>query len=147
MPDAAAAAAAAEWVEWAAWAECPTTRPDVATLSDNGAARCGTSTARGGFSYICRIMRAILLLLLSRGVVVFLFATLAACTRPSRSSRTEFVLWTQCTVTLYDHADPAILDAVFQRLHELDARLERQQPRERAGRRQRRGRPRAGARG
>ena len=38
-------------------------------------------------------------------------------------TRTEFVLWTQCSVTLFDHTDPAILDGVFQRLHELDAHL------------------------
>jgi thiamine biosynthesis lipoprotein len=38
-------------------------------------------------------------------------------------TRTEFVLWTQCSVTLFDPADPTILDAVFQRLHELHSRL------------------------
>ncbi len=39
-------------------------------------------------------------------------------------TRTEYVLWTECSVTLNDeHADPATLDAVFQRLHELDSRL------------------------
>jgi thiamine biosynthesis lipoprotein len=38
-------------------------------------------------------------------------------------SRTEHVLWVQCSVTLYDHADPSTLDAVFRRLRELDSRL------------------------
>ena len=38
-------------------------------------------------------------------------------------SRSEYALWTQCTVTLYDHADPAILDEAFKRLDELNARL------------------------
>lgn len=43
-------------------------------------------------------------------------------------SRSELVLWTQCAVTLYDHQDPATLDAVFQRLHELDAHLSVNRP-------------------
>jgi thiamine biosynthesis lipoprotein len=38
-------------------------------------------------------------------------------------SRTEQVLWTTCTVTLYDHTDPRTLDAVFARLHELHDHL------------------------
>ncbi len=38
-------------------------------------------------------------------------------------SRTEFVLWTTCTITLYDHQDPAILDACFTRLREIHARI------------------------
>jgi FAD:protein FMN transferase len=43
-------------------------------------------------------------------------------------SRSEYVLWTQCAVTLYDHQEPSILDAAFQRLHELDAHLSVNQP-------------------
>jgi FAD:protein FMN transferase len=43
-------------------------------------------------------------------------------------SRTEYVLWTTCTVTLYDHATPATLQAIFERLHEIDARLSTNTP-------------------
>jgi thiamine biosynthesis lipoprotein len=53
---------------------------------------------------------------------LFLFAA-ASLPAAEPLSRSEYVLWTQCAVTLYDHAEPGILDAVFQRLHELDARL------------------------
>ena len=38
-------------------------------------------------------------------------------------SRTEFVLGTSCTVTLYDHATKDTLDAAFRRLHEIDQRM------------------------
>jgi thiamine biosynthesis lipoprotein len=34
-------------------------------------------------------------------------------------SRTEQVLWTRCTVALYDHATEATLTAAFDRLHEI----------------------------
>jgi thiamine biosynthesis lipoprotein len=38
-------------------------------------------------------------------------------------SRSEYVLWTQCTITLHDHPEAATLDEAFRRLHELDSRL------------------------
>jgi thiamine biosynthesis lipoprotein len=50
---------------------------------------------------------------------------LAVVARPCADplSRSEYVFWTQCTVTLHDHLEPSILDAAFQRLRELDAHL------------------------
>jgi len=54
---------------------------------------------------------------------IFLFLAAPFVFADSPLSRTEQVLWTSCTITLYDHADPAILDAVFARLHEIDSRL------------------------
>jgi FAD:protein FMN transferase len=60
--------------------------------------------------------------LLAAAAAVFLLAVAhAGAAEPL--TRSEYVLWTQCSVTLFDHTDPAILDAVFQRLHELDAHL------------------------
>ena len=41
-------------------------------------------------------------------------------------SRSKYVFWTQCTVTLHDHQDPYILDEVFKRLDELNARAQRE---------------------
>lgn len=58
--------------------------------------------------------------------IIALFALLAApaLIAPAQPlSRSQYVLWTQCTVTLYDHTDPAILDAAFDRLKELHQRL------------------------
>ena len=49
--------------------------------------------------------------------------TLAVMATAEPLSRSENVLWVTCTVTLYDHTDPTILDAVFARLRELHARL------------------------
>lgn len=43
-------------------------------------------------------------------------------------SRSEYVLWTQSTVTLYDHLEPSTLDAAFRRLRELDAHLSVNRP-------------------
>ena len=50
---------------------------------------------------------------------------LAVAARPGADplSRSEYVLWTQCTLTLYDHPEPSTLDEAFRRLHELDRRL------------------------
>jgi thiamine biosynthesis lipoprotein len=59
-------------------------------------------------------MRVAILLLLA-------VPALGAAARPL--SRSEYVLWTQCVVTLYDHQEPSILEAAFRRLHELDAHL------------------------
>jgi thiamine biosynthesis lipoprotein len=53
---------------------------------------------------------------------VFLFSA-ASLPAAEPLTRSEYVLWTQCAVTLYDHTDAAALDEVFQRLHELDSRL------------------------
>ena len=52
-----------------------------------------------------------------------LVLTAAALHAAEPLSRSEYVLWTQCTVTLYDHADPATLDAAFKRLDDLHAAL------------------------
>ena len=38
-------------------------------------------------------------------------------------SRTEEILWTTCTITLYDHAAKKTLDAAFDRLREIHSRL------------------------
>ncbi len=38
-------------------------------------------------------------------------------------SRTEQVLWTTCTITLYDHEAQSTLDAAFQRLREIHGRM------------------------
>jgi FAD:protein FMN transferase len=64
-----------------------------------------------------------------RGVVCAALL-LASCATGAADplTRSELVLWTQCSVTLFDHADPAILDAVFERLHELDAHLSVNRP-------------------
>jgi thiamine biosynthesis lipoprotein len=60
--------------------------------------------------------------LLAAAAAAFLLAA-AHASAAEPLTRTEYVLWTQCSVTLFDHTDPAILDAVFQRLHELDSHL------------------------
>jgi thiamine biosynthesis lipoprotein len=65
-------------------------------------------------------MNSLLKLVSAVGVFFFLAAAVHAAGPLSRS---EYVLWTQCTVTLYDHADPAILDAAFKRLDELNGLL------------------------
>jgi thiamine biosynthesis lipoprotein len=54
---------------------------------------------------------------------VFLLAATACGGLETPLSRTDFVLWTSCTVTLNDHAVQANLDAVFDRLHEIHDRL------------------------
>ncbi len=38
-------------------------------------------------------------------------------------SRTAYVLWTSCTITLYDHGSERALDSCFQRLSEIGARM------------------------
>jgi FAD:protein FMN transferase len=49
---------------------------------------------------------------------------LVSCAKaPAPLSRTEFVLGTSCTVTLYDHEAGATMDACFARLHEIDRRM------------------------
>lgn len=59
----------------------------------------------------------------SSAAVVFLFLAAANLQAVEPLSRSAYILWTQCTVTLYDHAAPAILDAAFKRLDELSALL------------------------
>ncbi len=60
---------------------------------------------------------------LSVFAIVFLLAAAGCGGQAVPLSRTEFVLWTTCTVTLYDHTEQATLDAVFARLHEIHDRL------------------------
>jgi thiamine biosynthesis lipoprotein len=60
---------------------------------------------------------------LSASAIVFLLAAAACGGQAAPLSRTDFVLWTTCTVTLYDHAKQDTLDAVFDRLRELHNRL------------------------
>ena len=43
-------------------------------------------------------------------------------------SRTESVLWTTCTITLYDHAEKRFLDECFRRLHDIDRRISTNSP-------------------
>ena len=61
--------------------------------------------------------------LLSVSVFAFLLAAAACGGLETPLSRTDFVLWTTCTVTLYDHAVQGNLDAVFDRLREIHNRL------------------------
>ena len=60
---------------------------------------------------------------ISAAAAAFLLLAAANLHAAEPLSRSAYVLWTQCTVTLYDHANPAILDEVFKRLDELHARL------------------------
>jgi FAD:protein FMN transferase len=57
-------------------------------------------------------------------VCAFCALTIASC-RGSEAplSRTERVLGTQCTITLYDHASQKSLDACFTRLRQINARM------------------------
>lgn len=62
---------------------------------------------------------------LSSLLVVFLIATMAAgCANqklPSKpASKTELVIGTVCTITLYDKSDTSIIDKAFTRLRELE---------------------------
>jgi len=52
----------------------------------------------------------------------------AEATSDTPVSRSEQVLGTQCTITLYDHGDPAALDACFDRLREIHARMTVDEP-------------------
>ncbi|HVP18390.1 MAG TPA: FAD:protein FMN transferase [Spirochaetia bacterium] len=45
----------------------------------------------------------------------------AACDAPL--SKTEEILWTTCTITLYDHAVQKTLDSAFERLREIHGRM------------------------
>ncbi len=58
---------------------------------------------------------------LSTLILGFIIVDPAAADAPL--SRTEEVLWTTCTIRLYDHADKRVLDAAFDRLREIDTRL------------------------
>jgi thiamine biosynthesis lipoprotein len=61
--------------------------------------------------------------LLAVSAISFLFAVASCGGLETPLSRTDFVLWTTCTVTLYDHVKQDTLDAVFSRLHEIHNRL------------------------
>jgi thiamine biosynthesis lipoprotein len=57
------------------------------------------------------------------GIMVFL---LAGCSRPQMAnmpSRTDFVLATLCTITLYDYGKPEIYQEIFDRLREIENRM------------------------
>ncbi|HUI72416.1 MAG TPA: FAD:protein FMN transferase [Spirochaetia bacterium] len=56
-------------------------------------------------------------------VAAAVLLVLAGCSRPAPLSQTEEVLWTTCTITLYDHPTRQTLDACFQRLREIHARM------------------------
>ena len=47
----------------------------------------------------------------------------AACQKTGPLSETEQVLWTTCTITLYDHPSKQSLDKCFARLREIHARM------------------------
>ncbi len=49
--------------------------------------------------------------------------SLAGCQQRGPLSRTEEILWTTCTITLYDHASQPNLDACFSRFAEIHARM------------------------
>jgi thiamine biosynthesis lipoprotein len=53
----------------------------------------------------------------------FLLAAASRSGQAETLSRTDFVLWTTCTITLYDHAEQSNLDAAFDRLREIHSRL------------------------
>ena len=74
----------------------------------------------GGFLMRTQVKNA--RVFLSVSAIVFLLAGAACGGQAAPLSRTEFVLWTTCTVTLYDHAEQAALDAVFDRLHQIHSR-------------------------
>jgi len=59
----------------------------------------------------------------SVAAIALLLAAASCGGQATPLSRTDFVLWTTCTVTLYDHAEQGTLDAVFDRLHEIHNRL------------------------
>lgn len=56
-------------------------------------------------------------------VVVAGSMVLAGCAQRAPLSHTEEILWTTCTITLYDHADTQTLDGAFQRLREIHGRM------------------------
>jgi len=60
-------------------------------------------------------------------LVVFLGLALLPAVRAAAEgeplSRTDYVLWTTCTITLYDHQSAPALDRCFQRLAEIAARM------------------------
>jgi len=87
-----------------------------------GALTCLTVDAVRLLTHISSIMHSVPARVLVAAAAAFVFAA-AHLNAAGPLSRSEYVLWTQCTVTLHDHTDPAILDAVFRRLHELDSRL------------------------
>ncbi len=47
----------------------------------------------------------------------------AGCQQRAPLSHTEEILWTTCTITLYDHATKQTLDECFQRLREIHGRM------------------------
>jgi FAD:protein FMN transferase len=51
------------------------------------------------------------------------FLAAAACQKSGPLSETKQILWTTCTITLYDHASRQNLEACFARLREIDARM------------------------
>ena len=62
---------------------------------------------------------------IARILTVLLAGTfaVAGCRQPIPLSQTAEILWTTCTITIYDHAEKASLDACFQRLREIHARM------------------------
>jgi thiamine biosynthesis lipoprotein len=61
--------------------------------------------------------------LVSVSAFVFLLAAGTCVGLETPLSRTDFIFWTTCTVTLYDHAEQANLDAAFDRMREIHNRL------------------------
>jgi thiamine biosynthesis lipoprotein len=75
----------------------------------------------GGFLMRTQVKNARVVLSIS--AIVFLAAAVACGGQGMPLSRTDFVFWTTCTVTLYDHAEQANLDAAFARMREIHTRL------------------------
>ncbi len=69
---------------------------------------------------------------ISATAVVFFLLAAANLHAAEPLSRSKYVFWTQCTVTLHDHQDPGILDEVFKRLDELQRPAQRERARQRA---------------
>lgn len=61
--------------------------------------------------------------LVSLSAFAFLLAAGTCFGLETPVSRSDFVFWTTCTVTLYDHAQQANLDAAFARMREIHNRL------------------------
>jgi thiamine biosynthesis lipoprotein len=59
--------------------------------------------------------RIYILCVITLGIIFYLLSCSSA-----ESSRTEIALGTLCTITVYDHADDAIFQKVFNRIHEIE---------------------------
>jgi len=59
----------------------------------------------------------------NRCVSLLCAIALASCSGRAEPSRTEFVLGTVCSITLYDQGKPAVYNDIFNRLREIENRM------------------------